>query len=685
MSTSPPSAATDAPASPAQAAALRRNGAVAISPVIADPTVGRPPRPALPEKPRIWHPILSGRHRERGGGRSWTKEISVHSTSSVLPLPLARVLERISDGFLALDREWRIVSVSPGAAGFLGRNSDELVGRHMWTAFPWAVGRPFHRACERAMQEGRPVSMDGYLASPDRWFEHRIYPSRQGLTVYFNDITWRKRHDEARSLAKKAREELTRRNAALVNALGQIAYEARRRTNEVIWSGEFTAVLGYSAAEMGTTLESWTSRVHPLDLKRVLAGVEQAAGEGRSLDIEYRFRHRDGSWRWMRDRGVLTVSNDGALEHIIGVFTDVTGYKQAGEALRESEERLRLALEAAHVGIFDWDVPNDRIAWSRGYEEPWGFAPGDFAGTYASFASRVHPDDLPGLGDAVAHCIAARAPCAREFRVVWPDGSVRWVSARGEFTFDQDGRPLRMRGTVVETTEQRRAEEQIRELAAALRALSTNVQTAREEEAARIARELHDELGQALTGIKIDLAWLDSRLSRAGGAADVAPLRERTAAAIRQVDAAIQDVRRISTELRPSVLDDLGIVAAIEWQAQEFEARTGIPCVTSLPAELPPIDAPRATALYRVLMEALTNVARHAGATRVHVTLALDGGAVTLDVRDNGRGIAAEAAASPRSIGLLGMRERARVFGGTVTVAPLAPRGTRVHVEIPLG
>ncbi len=154
-------------------------------------------------------------------------------------------------------------------------------------------------------------------------------------------------------------------------------------------------------------------------------------------------------------------------EQIIGlavVARDITARREAEAALRESEERLRLALDAAHMGTFDWDIPRGRIAWSRWHEELWGFRPGEFAGTYEAFASRVHPDDLPGLNAEVQRCIAARESWAREFRVIWPDGGVHWITGEGEFTFDAAGRPLRMRGVVGEITARKQTEARVAQL-----------------------------------------------------------------------------------------------------------------------------------------------------------------------------------------------------------------------------
>jgi signal transduction histidine kinase len=225
----------------------------------------------------------------------------------------------------------------------------------------------------------------------------------------------------------------------------------------------------------------------------------------------------------------------------------------------------------------------------------------------------------------------------------------------------------------------RRAEEQLRESHKQLRALSVYLQTVREEERTRIAREVHDELGQALTSCKLDLSWIANRLPK-----DLKPLLEKTRALTTHIDSTIQMVRRISSELRPGVLDHLGLVAALEWQANEFQNRTGIKCEVHSNIGDALLETDLSTTLFRIFQETLTNVIRHAGATQVSVHLQREEARISLEVKDNGRGISPQEASGGKSMGLLGMRERAALLGGMFKIGRLTHgHGTRVCVSIP--
>ena len=228
-------------------------------------------------------------------------------------------------------------------------------------------------------------------------------------------------------------------------------------------------------------------------------------------------------------------------------------------------------------------------------------------------------------------------------------------------------------------TEQKRAEEELRKSHEQLRDLSMHLQSAVEEERKRIAREIHDELGQELSLLQLELGLVESELS-----AKQKETREKTRSMSKLIDSAIKSVQRISSDLRPTLLDNLGIGAAVEWQTKEFQRRTKIKCeVTVDPPEIK-LDQDRSTAFFRILQEALTNIARHARATRVHVYLREQEHRVELTVRDNGIGISQEPISDSRSFGLVGMRERVYQFGGSVVISGKPGKGTQVSVIIPM-
>lgn len=225
----------------------------------------------------------------------------------------------------------------------------------------------------------------------------------------------------------------------------------------------------------------------------------------------------------------------------------------------------------------------------------------------------------------------------------------------------------------------RLAQEELKPSVQNLRELSSHLQTALEEERTRIAREIHDELGAMLTAIKMELSWLAKVMAKSRNFP-----AERAASVIGHVDSAIQTVKKIATDLRPSILDNLGLWAAIEWQAQEFQKRMGIPCALEMDAPEMEMDRDLSSAIFRIFQETLTNITCHAGASRVAVKAQTCAGGVMITVSDNGKGIAPADMANGKSWGIVGMRERARYFGGELNITGTPGHGTTVVLRMPL-
>jgi len=349
---------------------------------------------------------------------------------------------------------------------------------------------------------------------------------------------------------------------------------------------------------------------------------------------------------------------------------------------RRVEFYLTESQRLSQVGSWAWSAKTrEPIFWSREMFRIFGFDPDDPALTLQAIhrlsKSRVHPEDWPAVEATILRAAVDKRDFAMEYRILLPNGELRYARGIGHPVVDDSGQLLELTGTVLDVTERKRAEDERQKSLDQFRALAGRLESVREEERKRLAREIHDELGQALTSIKLDVCHLRKQ----------APEEhlDRYQAILKTIDQTIHDVRRISTELRPGILDDLGLVAAVEWAAEEFTNRTGTRCAVSLSPCTPEIDPARATAIFRILQETLTNVARHADATEVDVRLSKSSCGLILEVQDNGIGFDERRLCGAGSLGILGMKERALLLGGEFAIRTAPGAGTKVTVRIPFG
>jgi PAS domain S-box-containing protein len=359
----------------------------------------------------------------------------------------------------------------------------------------------------------------------------------------------------------------------------------------------------------------------------------------------------------------------------VTAIRDITRRKMAEKVLQESESKYKTLTENSLTGIFIHQngkliFVNDKFAEMHGYK------PEELL--RKSHLLLVHPDQKKNMkGMASKRLKGKSVPQQYEVQRITKDGKTIWCEMMATL-IEYKGKPAIM-GNLIDITERKLAEVAIKQSEEQLRNLTTYLQKIGEVERTNIAREIHDELGLGLTVLKIDLSWLRKRLPE-----NEIPLHDKAETMTQLIDKTIQTVKKISTELRPGLLDDLGLAAAIEWQAEEFQKRTGIQCKITIDPKDITFDRDRNTAIYRIFQETLTNVARHAQATEVDVSLRQRDVQLELIVRDNGRGITEKELDNPRSFGLIGIRERVKIFNGINIIKGIPGKGTTVTVRMPI-
>jgi PAS domain S-box-containing protein len=373
------------------------------------------------------------------------------------------------------------------------------------------------------------------------------------------------------------------------------------------------------------------------------------------------------------------LDQDGAVVMVGGASVDITERIEAEEAVRRSEEHLRLVIDT--IPTMAWSLLPDGVV--DFLNQPWMDYTGLSLEEYVKDPTGpIHPEDIPRVIEKWLAQKVVGEGYEEEMRLRRADGEYRWFLVRTAPLRDEQGNIVKWYGVSIDIQERKQAEEKLKETTEQLRALSARLQSAREEEGTRIAREIHDELGAALTSLRWDLESFDKTLSDSESGSQLQVMRERITTMMKLIDTTVSAVRRITRELRPSVLDDLGLVEAIEWQAEQFQARTGIICHFDCSLEDVALSQEQSTVVFRIFQEALTNILRHAQATRVDITMEEKDGESVLTINDNGRGITEDQKSGQHSLGLLGMRERAHLIGGKIDITGVEGKGTVVTLRI---
>jgi PAS domain S-box-containing protein len=493
-----------------------------------------------------------------------------------------------------------------------------------------------------------------------------------GGTLIYYDLSKRRQAERALMLGQA-------RQTLILGSLPVVLYSAKPSDDySALWVSEnIEGVTGYPPRSFLEDPSLWASRLHPGDRARTLAEFH-ALSETETLTIEYRWKRSDGEYRWFRDQATLIRRSDGTPQELLGLWADVTPQRQATELIRRQADIINQIQET----VITVDLNGYVTSWNYGAERVLGYTAAEAVGRHISF---VYPaEDREFLEREVLTPVKTKGTHHLEIRRRTKSGALRIAQLGLTLLRNDSGAPIGVVGISIDITDRKRGEEALLNSRNQLAALAVRLEAVREEERGRIALEVHDVLGQALTALKLDVSWVYKQLLESRGSLEPTPLLSRLAASLEVFDATIQSVRDIATNLRPSVLDQFGLEAAVEWQAREFGDRTGIACQTSISPDQIGVGVQQSTALFRILQEILTNVARHAHATEVEIRIEESADSVIMQVKDNGRGMTPAEQSRPSAFGLLSMRLRAQEEGGSLGIHSLVGVGTTVTVTFPL-
>ncbi len=592
------------------------------------------------------------------------------------------IVENAPDQIIRYDQEFRRVYVNPAVTRAYGLPEEKMLGKPVGSVIRDAGFDVKEGQVEQIRERIASVFNTGEtsefeftwpMLNGERYLSVRLFPELDINGAVVNvlgitrDITERMHAEDQLKKEKEILEKI------FVNIPVMIAFVNEDSCVKLV-NPEWERTIGWTLKELDEENVDIYAEAYPDPQYRqtVLDFVNAATGEWVDLKIKV----RDG--RVIDAACAIVLLSDGTR---LVIAQDVTERKQAEDAVRQSEDRLRLAIDT--IPIMAWSVqPGGNVDFAN---KRWF----DYTGlTWDQYVqdpnSIVHPEDRARAVEKWLMAMAAGEPYEAEMRLQRADGEYRWFLVRIAPLRDQQGNVIKWYGVSTDVEELMRAEERIKATSEQLRALSARLQSAKEEEDIRIAREIHDEMGSSLASLRWELDRLDESISESEDWSQRQALRARIAEMVRLADMTIGTMRRIAAELRPSILDDLGLAEAIEWEAEQFQSRTGIACRCDCSMETFDLDPEQSTAIFRIFQEALTNILQHARATAVEVVMREEEGQFVLTISDNGRGITENEKSGALSLGILGMRERAYLIGAEYEINGVEGKGTVVTLRVPV-
>lgn len=710
----------------------------------------------------------------------------------------SKLFERISDAFFALDNDWNYVYINKASLMLHDIEEKNIIGKNIWTLYPELVGSEFYDILLKAKETQEAQQSEFYYTKTSKWYRNLVYPDADGISLYYSDITERKKTKEAIKNSEEALRLSNERFEYLAKATNDATWDWNLEKDILIGDETYCDLLEIDLDEK-LNYQKFNDRVHPDDREEFLKNFKSALKNKETvLKEQFRIVQKDGTIKVINDRAYIFYNEEGKGYRMIGAMQDITELKATEQKLIAEKEVSDHIINTLPGIFYLFNKEGKYLRWNKNLEKISGysgeeilnlnplsftevqditllkekienvFASGNdfieatfvtkegriipyyFSGEHIKFENEdcligvgfdltekneiqkalmlsekkykllfeetpismwivdiennkcldvnksaiktygyskeaflklpitgLHPNSNPDYKIWKALAIDSAQRKIKEWLHQKKDGTIINVSIQtSDIMYDGIKAVLVMANDISASA---KAKAELKKSQSEYRELATQIETIRENERTKMAREIHDELGQQLTGLKMDISWISKKVK----SEDLA-IKEKMRDIVELIDKTVITVRRISTELRPSILDDLGLVSAMDWQSEEFEKRFEIK--STFKSNVPHIKLSEevATNVFRIYQESLTNVSRHAQATKVAATLTIENNFLKLTIEDNGIGFNENNIVHKKTLGLLGMKERVLLIGGTYEFKSNNTSGTSINISVPL-
>ncbi len=593
-------------------------------------------------------------------------QINVRNKISEKDLELKNIFDSFADAFFTVNNNWDFIYINKKAAEMYSIPIEDIYGKNIWEITPQLKASQFYVEVKKAKVKNEATRVELFHPETNQWFENWIYPMENGVSVYYREISEKKNQELNLIATKKEQEILNNRFILISQATNESIWDWNLKTNEIWGNDNYYKLINYTGDDK-FNYSLFTERMHPDDLKTGNELFENVVKEKQTkFTSEFRFLTPAKNWIVLLNKQNILYTSEGLPYRILGSLQDITLQKSIQEQIVHEKGLADVLINSLPGLFYMFNKEGKYVRWNKNLELISGYS--------AEEIYNIHPTAF--IPENKRALVAAKI--ANVFIVGSDNIEVDF------YTKNKQSIPYYFTGAYVkynnedclmgigfDISDKVKVENELRDF-------SIRIQNIREEERTNIAREIHDELGQQLTGLKMDLSWIHKKLD-----VDDIIVNEKISDALKIIDLTIQSVRRIATELRPSILDDLGLIAALEWQCEEFQNRFNINASFFSNVSFVEIEKDTATALFRIYQESLTNVLRHSGANKTTTSLNVEHGSLKLQISDNGIGFDLDKIKVKKTLGILGMRERANMINADYSISS-NNTGTTILVIVPL-